>query len=97
MTPRDELIEAMAKGMSEHAQWEERWAAFIPSATAALTAIETFLAAKGWKITGPVATDAMEAAADEEDDPYSDRADGSTHWEAMHAAAPNLLEDADAG
>ena len=92
MTPRDELIEAMAD--SSYMQPFSRSESFL-AAQDMLTALETFLAAKGWKITGPVATDAMEAAADEEDDPYSDRADGSTHWEAMHAAAPNLLEDAD--
>jgi hypothetical protein len=93
MTPRETVIKAMAQGMAEHAQWEERWAAFIPSATAALNALLAALPALGLKVVPVAANEAMVKSAkkamlragfDLED--FAD-----VTWSAMLAAAPDLL------
>ena len=101
MTPRETVIEAIARGMAEHAQWEERWAAFIPSATASLNALLATLPALGLKIVPIEADEAMaEAWAGASIDTASaglpdnevNMLHAQSDWSAMIAAAPDLLK-----
>ena len=105
MTNREELIEKMARAMCESEGYEPddptgpdgsmMWHADKDAAAAALTAHETYLAAKGWKITGPEADDGMIEAADgvTSGERSGLSAFGIDYWIAMHAAAPDLLSE----
>jgi len=100
MTPRETAIEAIARGMAEHAQWEERWAAFIPSATASLDALLAALPALGLKVV-PVEADGAMRIGVEGDWPVPSihfdfcqqdcLASSTAIYRAMIAAAPDQL------
>jgi hypothetical protein len=74
MTNREELIEKMARAMCKSEGYEPdaptgpdgsmMWHADKDAAAAALTALETHFATKGWKITWPEPGDGMIEAAD---------------------------------
>jgi hypothetical protein len=94
MTNREELIEAV---LDRICMAPTQKAAARPIVANGLDAALAYLATKGWKITGPEATDGMRYAGDNEDDVWERPAHAETHWKAMHAAAPDLLaEEADA-
>jgi len=111
MTPRDELIKAMATAILKawgaectdcSADYLEGCGCARSAGMAAVSTLETFLTARDWKITGPEATDKMKTAADKSDletsrNHLGGHPQGAQHWFVMHAAAPNLLENADAG